>query len=325
MSTAIASYVNASLDEKRTYVQTIAAAGELLPKSLWANVKNPDTGLMENKPSPGKVMLIVETGIMLGLHPMAALQGIDVIEGNPTIKPSLMSALIRQAGHTLRIEQTGTVEGGDIAVTTTGIRADDPDHPYVYTWTPADALRAGLLDSYEQDENGIWRGKARSKEGNPKPWELYMPRLLRWRSLSDVASAGFEDVLLGMHYTAEELGATVNERGDVITVDAELVPTQDWIALAKAATTKAALADIAARATAAGEYSDEVQTAVLTAAGLLSRAQAAAPSESTEAQATVSEPEAEAAPAGGAEFVADRDEDEVAAAARAAFEGPADA
>lgn len=275
MSTAITQYVNASLEEKKSYVQTLAAAGELLPKSLWANVKNPETGLMENKPSPGKVMLIVETGLMLGLHPMAALRGIDVIEGNPTLKPSLMSALIRQAGHTLRIEQTGSVEGGDIAVTTTGIRSDDPEHPYVYTWTPADALRAGLLDSYELDTTGKWRARARSKEGKVLPWEAYTPRLLRWRSLSDVASAGFEDVLMGMHYTAEELGAVVNEREEVETIDAELEPSEDWAGLAKAATSKEELTDISKRAETAGERSDAVRTAVLTRMGMLSRADAA--------------------------------------------------
>jgi hypothetical protein len=271
MSTAITQYVNATLEEKKSYVQMLAAAGDLLPPGLWANTKNPETGLMENRPSPGKVMLIVETGLMLGLHPMAALRGIDVIEGNPTLKPSLMSALIRQAGHTLRIEQTGTVEGGDISVTCTGIRSDDPEHPYVYTWTPADALRAGLLDSYEPDAGGVWRGKARSKTNNPKPWESYMPRLLRWRSLSDVASAGFEDVLMGMHYTAEEMGAVVNEREEVETVDADLEPTEDWAALVAEATTKDELLAIGKRADALGEYTDQIRTLVLTKVGKLGR------------------------------------------------------
>jgi hypothetical protein len=273
MSTAIAPYVNASLQERRDYAQTLASAGDLLPKGLWANVKNAETGLMENKPSPGKVMLIVETGLMLGLHPMAALQGIDVIEGNPTLKPSLMSALIRQAGHSLRIEPSGTIAGGDIACTTTIIRSDDPDFPYVYTWTMDDALAAGLIDSYEPNAAGAFVVKARSDKGGIKPWEAYTKRMLRWRSLSDAASAAAEDVLLGMHYTPEELGATVNADGEVVEMTdiPQPKPAEDWTALIAAATTRDDLVAIRDRADAAGEY-DGIRMLFLTKIGEISRA-----------------------------------------------------
>lgn len=272
MSTAIAPYVNANLEEKRAYVQTLAQAGELLPKGLWANTKNPATGMMENRPSPGKIMLIMETGLMLGLHPMAAFGGVDVIEGKPTLKPSLMSALIRAAGHSLRIAETGSIEGGDIAVTTTIIRKDDPDFAYAYTWTPADALRAGLIDSYAPDATGKWVLRARSKDGKVLPWEAYTKRLLRWRSLSDAASAGAEDVLFGMHYTAEELGATVNEQGEVIGAPAETEAAEDWAALIGASTTADEITAILERAEAAGQRTDAVLTMALTKRGMLSRA-----------------------------------------------------
>lgn len=275
MSTAIAPYINANLEEKRAYVQTLAQAGELLPKGLWANTKNPNTGLMENKPSPGKIMLIMETGLMLGLHPMAAFGGIDVIEGKPTLKPSLMSALIRTAGHSLRILESGSIADGDIAVTTTIIRSDDPDFAYVYTWTPEDALRAGLIDSYAPDAaTGKWVLKARSKDGKVLPWEAYTKRLLRWRSLSDAASAGAEDVLFGMHYTAEELGATVDERGDVMDTPAEETPAENWTALIDASTTADEITVVLERAEAAGQRTDAVLTLALTRRGMLSRAAA---------------------------------------------------
>ncbi|MFF1875509.1 hypothetical protein [Kitasatospora herbaricolor] len=282
MSTDLTPYRSASLDEKRKYVQTIASAGELLPKGLWANVKNPETGLMENKPSPGKVMLVVETGVMLGLHPMAALRGIDIIEGNPTLKPALMSALIRDAGHVLRIEQTGSVEGGDLAVTTTGIRSDDPDHPYVYTWTPFDALRAGLIDSYAPDANGVWQVRARSDKGGIKPWEAYTARMCRWRSLGDTASAGFEDVLMGMHFTPEELGADVNEAGEMVQISETPKPTRDWVAELRGLTSKQAINDLVRAAREAGEYSDDVRTVALTRLGTIGRQEIEAPAPSEE-------------------------------------------
>lgn len=284
MSTAITPYVSASLDEKRAYVQTLAAAGDLIKKGLWANVKNPETGLMENRPSPGKILLVVETGLMLGLHPMAALQGIDVIEGNPTIKPALMSALIRDAGHVLRIEQTGTIEGGDFAVTTIGIRSDDPEHPYIYTWTPHDALRAELIDSYQPDANGVWRVRCVDKNGLAKPWQKWTARMCRWRSLGDTGSAGFEDVLLGMHYTPEELGATVDENGAAVDVReiAQAEPSEEWAALIEACTTKDELTAVKKRAGA--EWNDKLNTLLLTRFGMFSRAEIAAPEPEPEPQ-----------------------------------------
>jgi hypothetical protein len=290
MSTEITTYVRATLAEKRDYVQTIAQAGELLPKGLWHNVRNPDTNLMEQRPSPGKVMLVVETGIMLGVHPMAALQGIDVIEGHPTIKPALMSALIRQAGHSLRIRQTGSVRGGDLAVTTTLIRNDDPDFPYEYTWTPQDAVDAGLLDSYQPNADGVWQPRARSKDNNPKPWELYTARLCRWRSLSDAASAGAEDVLMGLHYTAEELGAEVDAEGSAVeALPAAPVDTRAWADEIAEATTHGAVEAVLDEARASGALSDALRTAAMTRHGMLGTASDTAPSVEPEPIAEVEE------------------------------------
>lgn len=292
MSTEITTYVRASLAEKRDYVQTIAQAGELLPKGLWHNVRNADTNMMEQRPSPGKVMLVVETGIMLGVHPMAALQGIDVIEGHPTIKPALMSALIRQAGHSLRIRQTGSVRGGDLAVTTTLIRKDDPDFPYEYTWTPQDAVDAGLLDSYRPDADGMWQPRARSKDNNPKPWELYTARLCRWRSLSDAASAGAEDVLMGLHYTAEELGAEVDADGTAVEAPASApVDTRAWADEIAEATTHDAVEAVLDEARASGALTDVLRTAAMTRHGMLGAAPEAAPvSEPEPAEPTQEQP-----------------------------------
>lgn len=292
MSTDITTYRNASLDEKRAYANTLAAAGELLPKGLWANVRNETTGLMENHPSAGKVLLLVETGLMLGLHPMAALQGIDVIEGHPTLKPALMTAIIRQAGFSLRISETGTVRGGDISCTVTLIRPDDPDFPYTSTWTPDDAILAGLVDSYTEGNDGVWTIRARDKNGEAKPWEKYTKRLLRWRAVGDVGSAGAEDVLMGMHYTPEELGAEIDQDGGLLQIPATASePTEDWSTLISEATTKDALADIKKRA--GSEWTDVLNTKLLTHYGMLNRGEIEAPAvdEPTDEPGEEDEPE----------------------------------
>ena len=45
----------------------------------------------------------MEYGEMLGLSPMAAITGVHVIEGKPTASAGLISALVRRAGHKLRV------------------------------------------------------------------------------------------------------------------------------------------------------------------------------------------------------------------------------
>jgi hypothetical protein len=42
-----------------------------------------------------------------------------------------------------------------------------------------------------------------------------------WRAVSEACREGAEDVLFGLHYTPEELGADVNDAGEVI--DGEIV------------------------------------------------------------------------------------------------------
>jgi hypothetical protein len=150
------------------------------------------------------------------------MNGINVIDGKATLTPALMSGLVRRAGHKLRVDTKGTVEGGDIAVTATLVRSDDPEYPFTATWTPHRAVRAGLATSYAQQNGaGPWLVRARSKSGNPLPWEAYTEALLKARAIGEVCREAAEDVLMGVHYTPEELGATVNADGEY--VDAEIV------------------------------------------------------------------------------------------------------
>ncbi|MET0590546.1 MAG: hypothetical protein ABWZ77_05160 [Naasia sp.] len=185
------------LQDRIAWSRAIAGAGNLVPAGFR---DGPNA-------NPAKILLAVEYGAMLGLHPMAALAGIHVIDGKPTLSAALMSAQVHRAGHQLRITTSGSVTGtgnnlgGDFVVTVTLVRRDDPNNPFVVTWTIDRAKRAGL-----------W-GK-----GN---WSKYPENQMTWRAVSEATRNGAPEVLLGVWYTPDELGATVDEDGDVI--DAEEV------------------------------------------------------------------------------------------------------
>lgn len=191
-------YARASLDERKTYVQALAQAGDLLPKTLWENVRREDGSVAGQRPSPGKVLLMAETGAMLGIHPMAALQGIHIIEGKPSLSANLLAALVRRAGHRLRVSTRGSWTAGDFVARAELTRADDPDFTFVVEWGVERAQRAGLTN----------------KSG---PWKTYPEAMSKSRAITEVIREGAPDVTLVPAYSPEELGATnVDESGELI-------------------------------------------------------------------------------------------------------------
>src|SRR6185312_6152293 len=102
-----------AMPAKIEYARELANSG-LLPAAYRRN--------------PGNVLWAIEFGDMLGLAPMAAMTGVHVIEGKPTASAGLISALVRQAGHKLR------VDGDNKSATCVITRSDDPK-PFSVTWT----------------------------------------------------------------------------------------------------------------------------------------------------------------------------------------------
>ena len=128
---------------------------------------------------------------MLGLPPMAAITGIHVIEGKPSISAGLISALVRRAGHKLR------VTGDDHQAQAQLVRSDDPGFTYKSTWTIDRAKQADLL--------------------NKSNWKRYPEAMLKARAISEVARDACQEVLLGMQYTADELGDMLDDGGEVVS------------------------------------------------------------------------------------------------------------
>ncbi|MFK3734027.1 hypothetical protein ACI2LJ_27600 [Streptomyces sp. NPDC088090] len=163
----------ASLPDMVRYAEHLAEAN-LLPRQYQQR--------------PANVLYAMEYGRTLGITPLAAITGIHVIEGKPSASAALISGLVRQAGHKLR------VRGDDKQAWAQIIRSDDPDYDgYQVTWTLDRAKQAGLA--------------------NKDVWKKYPAAMLKARAITEVARDACEEVLFGLHYTPEELGANVDEDG----------------------------------------------------------------------------------------------------------------
>ena len=176
------SYIAAGLQERADYIARLAPS-TILPTAYRGNAAN--------------AFVAAETGAALGLEPLQALASIAVINGRATLSSDLMAAVIRRAGHTLRI-----VENSPESVTATLIRADDRKFEFTVTWDKDKAVKAGL-----------W--------GQRGPWSQYPTQMLRARAITEVARQGASEALMGMIYSPEDFGAVITDTGEVI--EAEVV------------------------------------------------------------------------------------------------------
>lgn len=193
------SYITAGLQERADYIARLAPS-TILPTAYRGNAAN--------------AFVAAETGAALGLEPLQALASIAVINGRATLSSDLMAAVIRRAGHTLRI-----VENSPESVTATLIRADDKSFKFEVTWDKDKATKAEL-----------W--------GQRGPWSQYPTQMLRARAITEVARQGASEALMGMIYSPEDFGATITDTGEVI--EAEIVADTPAPAPAKQKPTQAA-------------------------------------------------------------------------------------
>ena len=174
------SYITAGLQERADYIARLAPS-TILPTAYRGNAAN--------------AFVAAETGAALGLEPLQALASIAVINGRATLSSDLMAAVIRRAGHTLRI-----VENSPESVTATLIRADDKKFEFTVTWDKEKAVKAGL-----------W--------GQKGPWSQYPTQMLRARAITEVARQGASEALMGMIYSPEDFGATITDTGEVLEAE----------------------------------------------------------------------------------------------------------
>lgn len=164
MTTELAIY-QASVPDRMRYAEALSGSS-LLPRDYVGK--------------PANVLLAIEYGAALGIPPMTAIQGVHVINGKPTASAGLIGALVRKAGHRLR------VTGDDRHAVCEIVRADDPDFTFRSEWT--------------------WDRAVAAKLTGKDTWKAYPAAMLKARAITECARDACPEALAGVAYTPEELG-----------------------------------------------------------------------------------------------------------------------
>ncbi|MEM9924837.1 MAG: hypothetical protein AAF915_13965 [Cyanobacteria bacterium P01_D01_bin.50] len=135
----------------------------------------------------------VLAGLEMGFGATAAMSGIHIIKGKPTIGANLMAAAVKRSGkYNYRVkEHSNTI--CTILFFENGVEIGES------SFTLEDAQKAGV--------------------GGNDNWRKYPRNMLFSRALSNGVRWFCPDVLIGVAaYTPEEMGANVDEDGDVVNV-----------------------------------------------------------------------------------------------------------
>lgn len=160
--------------------------------------------LMDDDASIFSIMLAARS---LDIPMWSATQQIIVQKGRTSMTASLMQSLVIRAGHNMFLVRKDD-ESATVRSFRKGIGEDECGFADT-TFSIEDALKAKLL--VRTDKGALI---ARSQNGEVLPWEKYTEDMLIWRAISRAARRYFPDVLMGMNYTPEELGADINEDGE---------------------------------------------------------------------------------------------------------------
>lgn len=147
-----------------------------------------------------QLLFVMAKGFEIGVSPMQALDGIQVIKGKTTVSPQLMLALINRSGQLEDMK----IDGNATQCTVTMTRKGRSAHTETFT---------------------IQNAQSMNLAGNHN-WKAQPATMLKWRAVSACARVVFPDVIQGM-YTPEEMGAEVSENsnGDlVIESPATVIP-----------------------------------------------------------------------------------------------------
>lgn len=171
---------------------------------------------------PANVLLVLNGARALNIPAFWALQSIHVVDGKLGQAADLMRALVIRAGHTFRVVER-SLERAIVE-----IQRSDEDKPYRAEFSREDAVTAEL-----------W-GKAN--------WKKYPKAMLVARATSLAVRDHCPEVLFGMVYTPDELGAVTDDEGNPEYDNGRVIlaPTPEKVAELAAQLDTVALRDFAA-------------------------------------------------------------------------------
>jgi hypothetical protein len=144
--------------------------------------------------TPESALAIMLKGRELGIGPMAAFAGITVIQGKPVVSPQLMLSLINRSG---LMEDMKIEDDGETCRVTMKRKGRSP-HTAAFSMQNAREMQLAGKDN----------------------WKKMGAIMRQWRAAAACSRIVFPDVIDGM-YLPEEMGADVNEDGEII--DGEIV------------------------------------------------------------------------------------------------------
>lgn len=193
----VGAYATTPLSERQRYALALSEAGDLVPKNFWTKpAPAPGGGLIPARPNPGAILYMLEVAAMIGVNPMVGLTNIHIIEGKPSLSANLQAALVREAGHRLRVWMDGSTAVCEI------VRSDDQDFQFRVEWGDEQMNAAGLA--------------------NKDNWRKYQRSMKKARAITECIREACPEVLMGATYSPDELGARTDEMGEPI--DLEQVP-----------------------------------------------------------------------------------------------------
>jgi len=174
----------------------------------WATMKEISKVLLTTQflpdsiKSPQQAVAIILKGRELKIPAMQALSQINVIKGKPTMSAELMLAMIYRECPTAEVEFTKYTD----TEVECKVRRHSKGNWQTFSWTMKTAQTAGLASGFS--------------------WKKYPRAMLRSRVISEMARAVFPDCIMGCSYTPEEMGAAVNDEGEILEVEPKEVKTE---------------------------------------------------------------------------------------------------
>lgn len=165
------------------------------------------------KGKPRDVLVISLVARDLQLPTISSLSKVHVIDGVPSLAAELMRAVVKREGHEIWDE-------GDCTSTAARLHGRRKDSERVITveYTIEDAEKAGLLQIVDG------KAQARSSGGRKLAWEKFTADMLYARASSRLCRRVFEDVLLGVTYTPEEVSSAKELDAPLETPPEQLLP-----------------------------------------------------------------------------------------------------